>query len=37
MTTDMGGKQLPPISAERFAIKDETAPQPLHLRDIANG
>jgi hypothetical protein len=37
MTADMGGKQLPPMSAERFAIEDETATRPLLLRDFANG
>jgi len=37
MTTDMGGRQLPPVSAGCFAIEDETAARPLLLRDFANG
>ena len=31
MTTETGGKQLPPVSAERFAIEDETATRPLTI------
>jgi hypothetical protein len=34
---DMGGKQLPPVSAGCFAIEDKTVTRPLLVRDFANG